>query len=262
MMHLWCAFYVSRPIFGEAQLDELQRVIEEILPHWSSGMSVAKDEDSKDRIAVGHDDRLHDCLHRVAPPKRGLGSAVLFGAQRDLAFYLQHSEPALPPESNEIAIEIYRLPTVENQTASAWAREAFEAIAARLPIRYANAYADEEYYAKNMVDDETGVRAIGAKITHATPGLYWLNFFGRPYLDLIGRERLLSVPAYEVKPVDDGVLIALDSSADAWTTAAYQQREQAVIEHLGKQYFFSRHDPARQTVAPDFRAYLKRQNDA
>jgi hypothetical protein len=262
MMHLWCAFYVSRPIFGEAQLDELQRVIEEILPHWSSGMSVAKDEDSKDRIAVGHDDRLHDCLHRVAPPKRGLGSAVLFGAQRDLAFYLQHSEPALPPESNEIAIEIYRLPTVENQTASAWAREAFEAIAARLPIRYANAYADEEYYAKNMIDDETGVRAIGAKITRATPGLYWLNFFGRPYVDLIGNERLLSAPACEVKSVDDGVLIALDSSADAWTTAAYQQREQAVIEHLGRQYFFSRHDPARQTVAPDFRAYLKRQNDA
>jgi hypothetical protein len=88
-----------------------------------------------------------------------------------------------------------------------------------------------------------------------TPGLYWLNFFGAPYVDLMGRERLLTAPAYEVKPVDDGVLIALDSSANAWQTAAYRQREQAVIAHLGEKYFFSRHDPARQTVAPDFRAY-------
>jgi len=78
----------------------------------------------------------------------------------------------------------------------------------------------------------------------------------------MGQERLLSAPAYEVKSVDDGVLIALDSSADAWETVAYREREQAVIEHLGKQYFFSRHDPGRQTVAPDFRAYLNRPNSA
>jgi hypothetical protein len=78
----------------------------------------------------------------------------------------------------------------------------------------------------------------------------------------MGRGRLLTAPAYEVKPVDDGVLVALDATADAWNTAAYRQREQAVIEHLGKQYFFSRHEPGRQTVAPDFRAYQNRPNEA
>jgi hypothetical protein len=113
-----------------------------------------------------------------------------------------------------------------------------------------------------MIDDETGVRAVGASITHAIPGLYWLSFFGRPYVDLMGRERLLSAPAYEAKSVDDGVLVALDASADAWETAVYREREQAVIEHLGKQYFFSRHDPSRQTIAPDFPAYLDRPKDA
>jgi hypothetical protein len=30
-MHLWCRFYVSRPLFGEAQLDGLQAVINELL---------------------------------------------------------------------------------------------------------------------------------------------------------------------------------------------------------------------------------------
>lgn len=254
-MHLWCGFYVSEPLFGESQLDGLQFVINEVLPDWSRGLRAAKDEDSEDGIAVGRGGRLHDCIHRVAAPKRGLGDAVISGAYQGLSFFLVHSDRTLPPELNEVAIEVYRLSTVENKTTSAWAREAFGAIVARLPIRYANAYADEEYYAKNMIDDETGVRAIGANITHATPGLYWLNFFGAPYVDLMGRERLLSAPAYEVKPVDDGVLIALDEAADGWQSEAYRRRERAVIAHLGEQYFFSRHDPERKTVAPDFRAH-------
>jgi hypothetical protein len=54
--------------------------------------------------------------------------------------------------------------------------------------------------------------------------------------------------------VDDGVLIALDPADDAWQSEAYRQREQAVIAHLGEQYFFSRHEPQRNTVALDFRA--------
>jgi hypothetical protein len=258
-MHIWCRFYLSRPVFGETQLDELQRVVQGLLPEWSTGLSVAKDEDSKERVAIGKSDRLHGCLHRVAAPKRGLGSAVLAGAYPGLSFFLDHSDPTLPPEVNMLAVEIHELSTVEGRAPSAWARDAFAAIAKGLSVRYGNARAREEYYQKNMVDDESGVRAIGANITYATPGLYWLNFFGRPYLDLIGRERLLSAPAYEVTPIDDGVLIALDSSADAWQTAAY--REQAVIEHLGQQYFFSRLDPTRQTVAPDFRAYREGSTD-
>lgn len=260
-MHLWCDFYVSRPMFGEAQLDGLQSVINEMLPEWSSELRAAEDEDSPDSIAVGREGRLYDCIHRVAAPKRRLGDAMLTGAYKGLSFFLHHSDRTLPPELNEMTIEVYGPSTVEGQTTSAWAREAFEALAVRLPVRYANVHMDGEFAAKNLIDDETGVEAVGVDITDAIPGLYWLNYFGAPYLDLIGRERLLTSPAHEVKPVGDGVLIALDSSADAWQTAAYQQREQAVIAHLGKQFFFSRHDPARQTVAPDFSDYDNRPNN-
>ncbi len=249
-MHLWCGFYVSQPLFGEAQLDGLQSVINEVLPHWASELRAAKNEDSPDSIAVGRVGRLHDCIHRVAAPKRRLGHAVLTGASQGLSFFLDHSDRTLPPELNEVTIEVYGPSTVEGKTTSAWAREAFERFAGRLPVRYGNVHMSEEYHEKNMIDDETGVRAIGANITDAIPGLYWLNYFGAPYLDLIGRDRLLSSPAYEVKPVGDGVLVALDSSADAWQTVAYQQRAQAVMAHLGKQVFFSRHDAARQAVAP------------
>jgi hypothetical protein len=257
-MHLWCKFYVSRPLFGEDQLSELQSVIADLLPGWAGHLCAAKHEDSRDYAAVAKGDRLYDGIHRAAPPKRGLGSAVLTGAYETLSFFLSHCDRTLPPELNDFAIESYGPTTVEGRDTSVWARATFEALAARLPVRYANAHLDAEYRAKNMIDDASGVRAIGARITYALPGLYWLNFFGRPYVDLIGAERLLSAPAYEVKKVDDGVLIALDSSAEAWKTAKYRQREQAVIEHLGGNYFFSRHEPDRQTVGPDFKAYLDR----
>lgn len=113
---------------------------------------------------------------------------------------------------------------------------------------------EQEFDVKNISRSEGGTEAIGVDLTEALPGLYWLNYFGPPYVKLIGRERLLSAPAFEVAPIGNGVIVALDASAEAWRSAAYQQREQAVIEHLGKEYFFSRHEPERKTVAPDFRA--------
>jgi hypothetical protein len=88
------------------------------------------------------------------------------------------------------------------------------------------------------------------------PGLYWLNYFGPQYVDLMGRESLLSAPAYDVKAAGDGVILALDESAEAWSTDAYRQREHVVIAHIGGQYFFSRFEPDRKLVAPQFRNEL------
>jgi hypothetical protein len=156
----------------QTSVDGLQSIV---LSEWSRELRAAKNEDTP-HIAVSRRARLYDCVHRVAAPRRGLGHAELTGAYKGLSFFLSHCDVALPPELNEVAIEVYELTTVEGKTTSAWAREAFETIVARLPIRYANAYADDEYRAKNMIDDETGVRAIGANITDAIPGLYWLTF--------------------------------------------------------------------------------------
>ena len=259
-MHLWLSFYIARPLFDESQLDGLQSVINELLPAWSRSLRVGKHEDSRNSIVVGRDGRLYDCIIKAAPPKRRLGSAVLTGAYDGVSFFLNHFDGTLPPELNHMSIEVYGQSSVEGQATSLWARAIFEALAVRLPVRYGSANLNEEYDAKNMIDDETGVRAIGAKITEAIPGLYWLNYFGAPHVDLIGRERLLSSPAYEVKPAGDGILLALDPSADAWETPTYQQREQEVIAHLGKQFFFSRSDPERKLVAPDFRSDPDRPN--
>ena len=256
-MHLLFNFYIAAPPFSVDVLDALQLVINELLPQWSRELRVGKYEDSDDCLTVGRNGRLYDAVHRAAPPKRRLGKAVFTGAYEGLSFFVDHLESAYPPELNVIDIEVYLLPLVEGRSTSHWARELFEAMALRLPIRYAKAHTSEEYHAKNMVDDESGVRAIGADLKQAIPGLYWLSYFGPLYVELIGRDKLLTAPAYEVKPIGDGVLIALDPEAEAWQSAGYREREGATISHLGEQFFFSRLDPKRLTVAPDYRGERK-----
>ncbi|NJK52743.1 MAG: hypothetical protein HC936_07795 [Leptolyngbyaceae cyanobacterium SU_3_3] len=92
---------------------------------------------------------------------------------------------------------------------------------------------------------------------YAIPGLYWLNYFGAPYINLMQRERLISAPAYEVFENDGGVLVALDETPLNWQDESYKARERQVIEHLGSQYFFNRNEPERKTIAPDFDSLKK-----
>jgi hypothetical protein len=187
-----------------------------------------------------------------------MGSAELYGLEPTPAFFMWHSDSTHPPDANRLTIEIFDVPTVEGRRADVWARDMFAAIAQALPLTYAKAHMNQEFAAKNMHQGEDGTWAIGVQLLDYLPGLYWLNYFGPPYCDLIGRDRILTAPAYEVWPSGDGVIVSLAESAEEWETPAYQRREQAVIEHLGKPYFFSRDDPKRESLAPDFDAIRKR----
>jgi hypothetical protein len=242
-------------MFDAAQLDALQSVINEHSPQWSQSLQVAEEEDAP-AIVVGRDGCLYRALHEVAPPRFGVGMAVLTGSQDGISFYMTHGQGTLPPSNNRLSIEVHGLTTIEARGTCQWARSIFDALVTRLPVRYANVHLDAEYRNKNMVEDETGCRAIGSQIQNGLPGLYWLNYFGPQYVDLVGRECLLSAPAHEVKAAGDGVILMLDESAEAWSTDAYRQRERAVIEHIGRQYFFSRLEPDRKLVAPQFRKEL------
>jgi hypothetical protein len=70
----------------------------------------------------------------------------------------------------------------------------------------------------------------------------------------MGEDRLLSSPAYEAKKVGDGVLVALDVSPLNWQSAAYKEREEQTLNHLGREFFFLKGEPGRPLTAPDFRA--------
>ncbi len=237
------------------QLNALQVVLVEELPEWSASLRVVKDERSKGGVLVSREDRLYDAVEQLTPPRRGVGSSVFLGAVKDIAVFLDHVDFTIPPLDNGLSIEIYHRPTVEGESTATWAKRCFERIVSSLPVRYARGRTSEEFAAKNRIEDERSAEAIGVDLIDAIPGMYWMNFFGPEYLELIGRERLLSAPAYESLPAGDGVLLSLDASPEAWCEPEYKEREHAVIGHIGRKYFFSRDDPDRQTVAPDFQPY-------
>ncbi|MGD9720829.1 MAG: hypothetical protein AB7O59_14155 [Pirellulales bacterium] len=260
-MRLVSHIFFSQPLFTEAQLDGLQAILNDLLPFWTKGLRVARYEHSPDKELVGRDNRLFDRLYHAAPPKRTLGEAVLTGVYSGLSFYLSHCQGTLPPVLNDMSVEVYELARIEGKRAFDTTRDLFEAFVTRLPVRYANVRSSDEYDAKNILDDDSGVQAIGADIEVAIPGLYWLNYFGPPYVEMLGRERLLTAPAFEAKALGDGVLLALDESPEAWQQPSYRQREQDVVNHLGPHYFFSRRDPDRKTIAPDFYAFRAREQN-
>lgn len=251
-MHLWMNFYFVRPVFDSEQLESLHSLLAEALPQWSSGLKVLKSEYKRGGRDVVQGSSLFAAVNQEAPARRGIGNAVLKGSYDGLSFFLSTCHSTLPPELNYISVEIDQA-LIESEEPSQWAYQFFKDAVSRLTLRYARAYMREEFDAKNMVSDDEGVRAIGVHLDESLPGLYWLNFFGNPYLDLIGRDRLLSVPAHDVREISNGVFVGLDASPMKWVSEAYRTTEEAVIEHIGCQYVFSRVKLDRNTVAPDFK---------
>ncbi|MEE8584717.1 MAG: hypothetical protein V3T83_07690 [Acidobacteriota bacterium] len=99
---------------------------------------------------------------------------------------------------------------------------------------------------------EGGSCAIGVNWGKAIPGIYWLNYFGSPFVRMFGMKRLLSTPAHQVRRVgEEGVLISLAEDPFSWDSPEYKERERLVLEHLGTQYFFNREEPDRETVISD-----------
>ena len=114
----------------------------------------------------------------------------------------------------------------------------------------------DESAGQNMLTTPQVSRAIGIDVSRHLPGLYWLNFFGQPYRDLLGRERLLAAPGCRTAEIDDGVLLELHEEPRAWHTDEYRQVQERVLDHLGRQHFFDRRHPDRETVAPDFSPWM------
>jgi hypothetical protein len=252
-MRLTLNFYVERPLHEREQMDALESLITLHLPVWATKLRVAADEDSP-ASEVGLDGSLCGAAREAAPAEFGLSSIVISGSYEDLLFFVDGCDSTLPPELNRFSVEVVDRSTIEGRPLAEWARDFFAAVPAELPVRYANGWSSDEFDAKNLIMSPEVVKAVGVQIDRAVPGLYWLNYFGAPYVSLVGRQRLLSSPGHQVQAVASGVLIGLGSRPNDWNGQRYEQRERHVIAHLGEQYFFSKHDPEKDTRAPDFRS--------
>lgn len=254
-MRLMAELCVSEPLFEPLQFDILQEVIVEVLPAWVESMRLELGE--YHALPVHRGEGWHEALMKLPAVRRGLGRVSLESNAGGVSFFLGHSERTVPIESNYIAVEIVDVESVESRPCDFILAKLFDAFTDRLPVRYAHAELHDEYDWSNMEITPECTRAIGVAYHQHLPGLYWLNHFGSDYCDFIGRDRVLSAPAYEVWGSGQGVSIRLSESPTTWNEPDYHRQKNAVIEHLGKPYFFSRFERDREYLAPDFFEIVK-----
>jgi len=118
---------------------------------------------------------------------------------------------------------------------------------------YAYVCCESDYRAKNVIDNENLHAAVGIDLQKYLPGIYWANFFGPRYIDFFGEDQLLSAPAHDVQWIDDaGILLLLSDSPFDYAETEVRKREDAVVDHLGRDAFFFKSDSDDKTYrAPD-----------
>ena len=254
-------------------LDVLQPLLAGLAPRWCSRLRLWRSRTDQRPIDVHKPGAMRSVVVRAAgergetyralvraygrpPHERFFGSAELRGAGPELTVIVSLDEAVISPLGaktrlgNHVSLQVRRR-KVEGRGAADWTSEACERLCADLSPVWGCARHENEYWAKVMSDGDR-IEAIGRDFGRFLPGVFWLNFFGRRYRQLMGDERLRSAPAETVVSIDDGVLIGLGGVPQAWQSAAYVRNEQNVLDHLGPEFFFSKPEPDRQTVAPDW----------
>lgn len=258
---------------GGDDLDVLQSLLADLAPRWSSKLRLMRSPKDQQPINVGDSRALRSVVtaaagergatyralverHGPPPHERLAGSAELRGAGPELVVVVSLDEMVVSPLGarkqlgNSVALQVRR-PKIERRDADAWLFDTFESLCSALSPAWASAGHAAEYWTKVMSDGPR-VEAVGRDFGRFLPGMFWLNFFGRRYCELLGSERLASSPAARVVAVDDGVLIGLAADPLTWNTPDYAADEQKVRDHLGVELFFSKAEPERLTVVPDW----------
>lgn len=251
--HIRLSFYLDEPVFSEGQVAVLEALIADYLPSWGETYRLSEDDPKYGSVRKGVTESLFDALIKHFPVKWGQSSAVLSGDRDHVVMFLDTSKSTVPPELNSIGVEIVGAKMVDGKCVTTWAEGFFSEAVERLSTRYGCGYDKREFEAKNLVQNVSGISAVGVRLGAAIPGLYWMNFFGAPYLQMIGPDRFSSLPAESATRTTRGVLIKLGENPGEWQTSEYKSVERQVIGHLGSQYFFDREDPEKATRAPDFR---------
>ncbi|MEJ2201098.1 MAG: hypothetical protein P8X63_08815, partial [Desulfuromonadaceae bacterium] len=82
------------------------------------------------------------------------------------------------------------------------------------------------------------------------PDLYWGSYFGKPYVEMFGRDLLGSAPVHQAKWFsEDGVFLQLSESPEDFLIdyEKMEARREAVKVHLGKDAFFMENAPPDMT---------------
>lgn len=85
------------------------------------------------------------------------------------------------------------------------------------------------------------------------PGIYWANFFGKPYIDFLGRHRLLATPCFKVAEVNDHLLLLLTNSSPLNSEMVESDAiADKIKRHLNPKAFAGPNFPDEPCEVPEF----------
>jgi hypothetical protein len=88
-------------------------------------------------------------------------------------------------------------------------------------------------------DPRYGRTIVPVDLKKGLPGIYWANFFGPEYVELIKRRKLLCAPCEDIRELSDGgVLVLTASSPLDPSSEVNRRRQQAVQDFLGEDIFY------------------------
>lgn len=96
------------------------------------------------------------------------------------------------------------------------------------------------------------MRYVGRDLEKCLPGVYWINIFGRHYVDWFGRERFASVPCFRREELKDGSVLVQSAEDMHYFETEEAVSAEKIIDHLGRDAFFDMTQPERQCRVPDF----------
>lgn len=78
----------------------------------------------------------------------------------------------------------------------------------------------------------------GYNIINCLGGITWANFFGKPYIDMWGEEKLLNAPTYKTERLDDGGFLLVTTESPLTDPAIAAEAEAKLRAYLGEEHFY------------------------
>lgn len=260
----------DRFIAEDGTLDALWDVLLSKAPKWAGGIHIRKSPKIRLPIDVnasgGFSNAVRGSAAERGPTYHALVSMYGKGDERlsgsvelrgsDSAFIVvvaidqkpfHHIGGALSL-GNRLAIQV-RKKKIDGVDAIIWIRDVFRELCERTDPAWGKISDCGEYWEKVM-EVSPSVRAVGRDFSKYLPGLFWLNFFGKPYLNAIGTKRVATTPARVVERLKTGILVEIYEDPLLWNEEPSRILERAVRDHLGSEFFFLKGYETSKTKSP------------
>lgn len=161
-------------------------------------------------------------------------------------FLAQHSKPSVglhvswktSPDFDcisNISIDMYKGPFLKKQETM---------------VRIFESLIEEFFPAYAYIGSWAGFLRQGSAVWATIPGIYWLNYFGKEYVDFIGRDRIMTCGWVKAEPFGEGILTWTSPNLDMPDDVRVHM-EKLYRDRLGAEFFRQPGEEYAEAVPPE-----------